>query len=567
MAGLAVPLALATALSCGDDEMVPDPPEPTRVTVAPSSLEFAALGDTARLSAQVEDQYGEIMAGAAVNWASSDASVASVDSEGLVRSIGNGEAVVTAQAGAASDSASVTVAQVVSAVNVSPGALEFSALGDTLRLGAEPVDANGHAVVGAAVTWATGDAAVASVDSAGLVVSVGNGRAEVTATADSVSGTAEVTVAQVVSAVKVSPDTVAFSALGDTLRATAEALDANGHPVATDAFAWSVGDTTVAVVDALGLVRSIGNGEAVVTAQAGAASDSASVTVAQVVSAVNVSPGALEFSALGDTLRLGAEPVDANGHAVVGAAVTWATGDAAVASVDSAGLVVSVGNGRAEVTATADSVSGTAEVTVAQVVSAVKVSPDTVAFSALGDTLRATAEALDANGHPVATDAFAWSVGDTTVAVVDALGLVRSIGNGEAVATATAEAVSGTSHVTVRQKARAVTVTPAADTLRMDDTLRLAAHAFDANGHEIADDTRQFAWTSSHARIAEVNDSGLVAGIREGRATITAAMDGAGASAEVRVTNPDRAALRALYEATDGPNWGNSGNWMRGLDQ
>jgi len=277
---------------------------------------------------------------------------------------------------------------------------------------------------------------------------------------------------------------------------------------------------------------------------------------------MSLSPGALEFSALGDTLRLGAEAVDANDHTVVGAVVTWAMGDTTVASVDSTGLVLSLGNGQADVTATADSVSGTAEVTVAQVVSSVRVSPDTVAFSALGDTVRVTAEAFDANGHPVAMDAFAWATGDTTVAVVDAFGLVRSVGNGEAVVTVTADAVSGSAHVTVRQKARAVAVIPAADTLRMDDTLRLAAQAFDANGHEIADDTRQFAWTSSHARIAEVDDSGLVAGIREGQVTITAAMDSASASADVRVTNPDRAALRALYEATDGPNWQNSEHWM-----
>jgi hypothetical protein len=172
----AVVLTLAAALSCGGDETIPpDPPEPTRVTVSPGSLQFAALRDTARLSAQVHDQYDDLMADAAVTWASSDASVASVDSEGLVRSVGNGEAVVTATAGSAADSATVTVAQVVSAVGVSPAALEFSALGDTLRLAAEPVDANGHAVEGATVMWASGDTAVAVVDASGLVRSVGNG--------------------------------------------------------------------------------------------------------------------------------------------------------------------------------------------------------------------------------------------------------------------------------------------------------------------------------------------------------------------------------------------------------
>ena len=106
----AVVLTLAAALSCGGDETIPpDPPEPARVTVSPSSLEFAALRDTARLSAQVEDQYGDLMADAAVTWASSDASVASVDASGLVTAAGNGAVTITATAGSASGTAEITV--------------------------------------------------------------------------------------------------------------------------------------------------------------------------------------------------------------------------------------------------------------------------------------------------------------------------------------------------------------------------------------------------------------------------------------------------------------------------
>ena len=136
--GPQVVLALAAALSCGDETIPPEPPEPTRVTVSPSSLRFTALGDTARLSAHVHDQYGELMTGAAVTWASTDGSVAVVDSEGLVRSAGNGEAVVTATAGSASasDSATVMVAQVVSKVIVTPGEATLTLLGDTARLSA-----------------------------------------------------------------------------------------------------------------------------------------------------------------------------------------------------------------------------------------------------------------------------------------------------------------------------------------------------------------------------------------------------------------------------------------------
>ena len=47
-------------------------------------------------------------------------------------------------------------------------------------------------------------------------------------------------------------------------------------------------------------------------------------------------------------------------------------------------------------------------------------------------------------------------------------------------------------------------------------------------------------------------------------ATITATPGGASASgaSEITVTSRDRAALVALYNATDGPNWANNENWL-----
>ena len=288
----------------------------------------------------------------------------------------------------------------------------------------------------------------------GLVRSVGNGGAVVTATADSVSGTADVTVAQLVSAMTVSPLTLEFFALGDTLRLGAEPVDANGHPVESATVVWASGDTVVAKVDTLGLVRSAGNGKAVVTATSGLASDSAAVTVAQVVRAVIVSPEALEFSALGDTARLRAEVVDANGHPVGGAAATWASGDREVAVVDASGLVRAVGNGEAVVSATADSALGTAGVTVNQVASTVVVSPDKVRLTVLGASRHLVAAALDANGNSMESTAFTWMSGDESVAVVKGvgvIGVVETVGYGVTKVTATLDSVAGSARITVEK--------------------------------------------------------------------------------------------------------------------
>ena len=196
-------------------------------------------------------------------------------------------------------------------------------------------------------------------------------------------------------------------------------------------FSWESSDNSVATVDASGLVTAVANGTATITATAGEASGSATVTVAQVVSSVTVAPMEASIAALGDTLRLTAEAIDANGHAVAGAEFSWGSSDDAVATVDASGLVTAVANGTATIAATAGEASGSATVTVAQVVSSVTVAPAEASIAALGDTLRLTAEAFDANGHAVAGAEFSWETSDESVATVDAMGLVTAIASGE----------------------------------------------------------------------------------------------------------------------------------------
>ena len=80
-------------------------------------------------------------------------------------------------------------------VTVSPATSQLIALGATVRLTARVLDQNGQAIAETTVTWASSDAAVATVDGSGLVTAAGNGTATVTASVGSVSGTAGITVA------------------------------------------------------------------------------------------------------------------------------------------------------------------------------------------------------------------------------------------------------------------------------------------------------------------------------------------------------------------------------------
>ena len=366
VAGIAAAATVMT-LSCGDccTEPVPQPPAPvaTSLTVTPASAEFAALGETVQFAAEVRDQNGQAMAGAPVTWSSSDAAVATVGSAGLVTAAGNGSATVTATSGSASGTAAVTVAQRVGSVAVlSDGGSVVER--DTVRFEAQATDANGHPVAGVDFSWASSDTLVALVDDAGLVTGVGAGEAEVTATADGVTGRAGLTVmAAVPTTLTVAPDSVAFASLGDTVRLVAEVRDQIGRAMEGESVAWSSGDTLVAVVGAAGLVTAVGNGAATVTATAGEASDQVAVSVEQRTARVAVAP-VPDTLVPGDTVRLTAEATDANGHLIAGAAFAWSSSDTLVATVDAVGLVTATGLGAAVVSAAVDEIDGSVAIAV-----------------------------------------------------------------------------------------------------------------------------------------------------------------------------------------------------------
>ena len=361
--------------------------------------------------------------------------------------------------------------------------------------------------------------------------------------------------------VTVTPATSTLTALDATVQLTAKVHDQYGDVMANASVSWSSSDATLAEVDGSGLVTAAGNGAATITAMAGGASGSAAVTVAQVVGTVTVSPAAASVLE-GDTLRLSAEAFDENGHAVPRAEFSWTSGDTAVAMVDNAGLVTGVDAGESEVTATAAGITGRAELTVvAPAPTTISVTPDTLALTALGQTAQLTAEVRDQAGRAMDGVPVAWSSADTTVAAVDSAGLVTAAESGVTTITATAGEATGDAQVTVIQSADSVVVSPPADTIAPGDTLRIVAEAFDANGHLV--EGAHFAWSSTDVSVVRVDPTGLVRGVgREGTATITATAGAAQGTAEITVVNPDRAALVALYNATDGANWFNNGNWL-----
>ena len=162
----------------------PAPGQPARITITPSSLNFIAIGQTKRLSAAVYDNTNARIPEAAVSWTSSDTTVATVSSEGLVKSVNNGMTQIGARSGNVSSSIDATVSQTPAFVSIDPMAALIGT-GETLQLQATVLDATEHPISDPVVTWQSFDKDVATVSATGLVTAVSKGRTTIRASSGS----------------------------------------------------------------------------------------------------------------------------------------------------------------------------------------------------------------------------------------------------------------------------------------------------------------------------------------------------------------------------------------------
>lgn len=169
-------------------------------------------------------------------------------------------------------------------------------------------------------------------------------------------------------------------------------------------------------------------------------------------------------------------------------------------------------------------------------VATVEVTP-TEATRQVGETVQLSAAVKDANGNLLSGQSVSWSSSASAVASVSTSGLVTSNAIGSAVITAAVGNKSGVSAITVSPPPVAsISVAPTNDTLFVRETVTLTPTLRDANNTVVTG--RTVTWVSTSPNIATVSGTGLVTGVGDGTATITASADGKSASATIRVFDP-----------------------------
>jgi len=463
------------------------------VVVTPETATIDA-GQSQAFTAAVQDANGNAIAGATVNWSSSDEAVATIDPTGTATGQASGTATLTAVSDGVSGTATLTVQAPIASVDVAPAAVDLTALGATAGLTATVTDEEGNTRDDVTVQWTSSEEAIVTVDQNGTVTAQGTGSATVTASVGDVSGTATVNVTQEVATVLVTPETASVE-VGSTQQFSAEAQDANGFTIPDAAFAWSSSDEAVATVDGTGLATGQAEGNATIMAESEGVAGTATLTVTVAIASVDVTPATSDLASIGATVQLTATVTDTQGNNVDDATVVWSSSDEAVATVDETGLVTAQGNGSATITATAGDVSGDATVDVSQAVNTVVVSPAD-AEVAVGETQQFTAEAQDANGNAISDATFNWTSSDEAVATVDGSGLATGQSAGTATVTATAEGVNGTAELTVTAQPTLSLVSgdgQADGRTEEDFSDPLVVEITDANGDPVSD--RTVNWT------------------------------------------------------------------------
>ena len=229
----------------------------TGITVSPTTKTLS-LDETAQLTATIQPSDAS---NRQVSWSSSDPSVVSVSSRGVITGVDVGTATITVTTadGGYTATCTVTVAVRVTGVQVKPETKTLN-VGEVYKLTAtvQPSDATNKAV-----TWTSSPMGVVQIDAQGIVTAIRNGTTTITATtADGgYTDTCVVTVNTSVTGVTLDKSSASLKP-GDTLALTATVAPSGAS---NKAVTWTSSNANVATVSSAGLVTAKAVGTARIT--------------------------------------------------------------------------------------------------------------------------------------------------------------------------------------------------------------------------------------------------------------------------------------------------------------
>jgi len=535
-----------------------NPPTLQTITVSPSAPSLA-VGQSQQLSATALYSDGSNKdVTATVTWSSSDSSVASVDSAGMVKAKAQGSVTVSALMSGVKGTANVSSqsdAANLTALNVTPASASVG-IGTTLNfIATATMSDRSTQTVTASVNWSSSDPTVASIDGSGTLTTLKAGVTTITAASGAFTATSVVTVTTAtLHSIYLLPGSASVAA-GESRQFSAYGIYSdNSQQDLTNVVSWGSSDTSVATVQS-GLAQTVKTGSTTISASFSGMNATAPLQVTSAtLSSITISPylptfpvgGFQQFTATA-TFSDGSSQDLTNG-------VAWGSDNSSVASISSSGMATGVAAGAANLSACVGSVCDSTSVTIAPAtVVSVQVLPSTASIAA-GTTQQFTAIATFSDGSTEDITASAnWTSSVPGSVSVNSNGFVTTNSVASSVTiTASAGSVSGSATLNVTPATlTALSVTPAVQSVGLNAPVQYTATGIYSDGSS-EDLTNLVAWTSSNASVATISNTGLATTLGIGSSQVSATYAGVTGSTSLNVVTVDLVSITVNHSASSG---------------
>ena len=489
------------------------------IDVTPASLSMI-IGDTQELTAEVlpEDATNK-----QISWSSSDATVATVSSTGVVRAVGKGSAVITASsANKVTKDVNVTVDyQAITSASFSESSVSV-ALNQSVDL-LPLLVLNPSTVSTKSIVWSVSGSDATIDEDGDLTNNLAYGTKTVTVTAEvtdmyDTKKTATILVVLTgcttrISSINVGSETIKITKTGSA-QITVTTTPSNA---CVEYIQYECANIAYATVSRTGKVSPVSDGSTTITVTV-----SDGYSTFQKIINVTVEKDVIPVSSvtfaqstvtkyIGDKFQLSATvlPDDASDKSL-----TWTTSDRNKATVDNNGNVTILAAGTVTISATAyNGVAASCVITAKPVeVSSISLSEENLSLRVY-DTERLYATILPDN----ATDkTILWASSNESIATVDANGLVTAKKAGTTQITATSVNAKMASCVLTVQdiEPTSITLSTTSCTLEIDETLEITTTLTPSNVTDTV-----LTWSSNDENVATVNN-GVIKAIAAGSTTI-----------------------------------------------
>jgi trimeric autotransporter adhesin len=317
-----------------------------------------------------------------------------------------------------------------------------------------------------------------------------------------------------------------------------------GAKALTSTAVWSSSNTAVATISSSGMVTAKTQGTTTISATYQGVTGSATLTVSATLVSLVVTPAT---AAIAPGTK---EPFKATGTFSDGstqditATVNWTSSNTSAATISNAvsiqGLATAVAHGTSTITATSGTISNTATLTVTNgVLQSIVVTPANSTLT-LGSVLQFTATGTFLDGSTTSTqditNVSTWSSSSVSVGSVTVSGAVTGLKIGTTNITATWNAISGSTQLTVNAaNLSSIAIQPGNSTIALGTTIKFSAIGTFSDG-STRNITNQVVWASSSTGVATILNSTATA-VSAGQSTITATLNAIGGSVTLVVSD------------------------------